>query len=97
MDKKLKNTIIKRVYLFIIYCIIVWFIGQWSKLAAALIAIVSFFITVWYFYANYKDVMKQFDKQTGIMSNITNAQMEASKQWQKVKKPKIAQKWYHQK
>ena len=97
MDKKLKNTIIKRVYLFIIYCIIVLFIGLWSKLAAALIAIVSFFITLLYFYANYKDVMKQFDKQTGIMSNITNAQMEASKQWQKVKKPKIAQKWYHQK
>ena len=97
MDKKLKNTIIKRVYLFIIYCIIVWFIGQWSKLAAALIAIVSFFISVLYFYLNFNDIMKQFDKQTGIMSNITNAQMEVNKQWQKVKKPKIAQKWYHQK
>lgn len=92
-----KKVLTKRLYIFIVYCIVVWIISLFSKPVAIIIMVLSFFMTVWYFYSNYNDIIKQFDKQTGIMSGITKIQMEGGKEWQKLKKPKIMQKWYKQK
>jgi hypothetical protein len=91
------KVLTKRLYIFIVYCIVVWLISQFSKPVAIIIMVLSFFMTVWYFYSNYNDIIKQFDKQTGIMSGITKIQMEGGKEWQKLKKPKIIAKWYKQK
>jgi uncharacterized protein YacL len=88
------KVLTKRLNIFIVYCIFVWLVSLFNKPIAYITMVLSFFITVWYFYSNYNDIIKQFDKQTGIMSGITKIQMEGGKEWEKLKKPKIMQKWY---
>ena len=90
MDDQLKKRVVKRCYLVLLYCVVVWLIGEFiSKPAAIIIVVLSFAALLWYFYINYKDIMKQFNEQTDLLGHIQGqidkSKNEVDKIWQKLK------------
>jgi predicted PurR-regulated permease PerM len=90
MDDQLKKRVVKRCYLVLLYCVVVWLIGEFiSKPAAIIIMIVSFAVLLWYFYINYKDIMKQFNEQTDLLGHVQGILDKSNEGvdtiWQKLK------------
>ena len=90
MDDQLKKRVVKRGYLVLLYCVVVWLISEFiSKPFALLIVFVSFAVLLWYFYINYKDIMKQFNEQTDLLGHVQGTLDKSNegvdKIWQKLK------------